>query len=91
MLISRKHIHPNVEIKNKELKDVNLLEFEFVDSKVKIVFEYDEKFARKYNLAYWQMRENIFTIVHDFSDYKICPPFGIEIIVDYNKKEVYIM
>ena len=82
-----------VYIKNKELKDLNLREFELICSEVKIVIEYNKDFAQKYNLTYDSIYDlnNTIIITHDFSDCRSIHPFGIEIIVDYTKNEVYIM
>ncbi len=79
------------QVQNKELKDLNLREFELIGSEVKIVIEYNKDFAQKYNLSYSYLLNNIITITHDFSDCRSIHPFGIEIIVDYTKNEVYII
>ena len=49
MVESRKCTALQVYIKNKELKDLNLREFELIGSEVKIVIEYNKEIAQKYN------------------------------------------
>ena len=93
MFESQKCTPLQVQIKNKELKDLTLCEFELIGSEVKIVIEYNEEFAQKYNLSYKPyVLNNTIIISHDFSVCRRSPyPFEIEIIVDYTKNEVYII
>lgn len=82
-----------IEVRNKKLKDLQLIEFESLGSEIKLTFEYDKEFADKYNLQ-WSMnfkfKRPIIIIEHNFSDWRTPRPFGIEIIEDYENNKIYI-
>lgn len=82
-----------IEVRNKKLKDLQLIEYDSLGSEIKLTFEYDKEFADKYNLR-WSMnfkfQRPTIIIEHNFSDWRTPRPFGIEIIEDYENNKIYI-
>lgn len=83
----------HIEVRNKKLKDLQLIEYYSFGLEIKLTFEYNKEFADKYNLQ-WSMnlkfQRPTIVIEHNFSDWRSPRPFGIEIIEDSKNNKIYI-
>jgi len=83
-----------VEINNKYLNNQNLIHFEMIKSKIKLIFEYDNSFAKKWGLEksmYLIYDFPTITIEHDFSNcLDNASPFGINVLYDFEENKYSI-